>query len=136
MRSNRLSALLLALLLLSGCGVSGEEVLSVIAPTEAPIAVVETGGAEEAEEELPPEQLGCESLTGCFSPFWAEADGDLAVVERGVPHDFSSVNGGIFEEISTQHVKNDSIYDDPNIAPAEQRKTYMTFYNEWITKGV
>ena len=62
--------------------------------------------------------------------------GDLAVVERGVPHDFSSVNGGIFEEISTQHVKNDSIYDDPNIAPAEQRKTYMTFYNEWITKGV
>lgn len=62
--------------------------------------------------------------------------GDLAVVERGVPHDFSSVNGGIFEEISTQHVKNDSIYDDKNIAPAEQRKTYMTFYNDWITKGV
>ena len=62
--------------------------------------------------------------------------GDLAVVERGVPHDFSSVNGGIFEEISTQHVKIDSFYDDPNIAPAEQRKTYMTFYNDWITKGV
>ena len=62
--------------------------------------------------------------------------GDLAVVERGVPHDFSSVNGGIFEEISTQHVKNDSIYDDKNIAPAEKRKTYMTFYKDWITKGV
>ena len=62
--------------------------------------------------------------------------GDLAVVERGVPHDFSSVNGGIFEEISTQHVKNDSIYEDPNIAPTDQRKTYMTFYSDWITKGV
>ena len=62
--------------------------------------------------------------------------GDLAVVERGIPHDFSSVNGGIFEEISTQHIKNDSIYDDPNIAPTERRKTYMTFYSDWLTKGV
>ena len=62
--------------------------------------------------------------------------GDLAVVERGVPHDFSSENGGIFEEISTQHIKNDSIYADPKIAPTDQRKTYMTFYSDWITKGV
>ena len=62
--------------------------------------------------------------------------GDLAVVERGQPHDFSSVNGGIFEEISTRHIKNDSIYEDRNIAPANARKTYMTFYNDWITKGV
>ena len=29
-----------------------------------------------------------------------------------------------------------SIYDDKNIAPAEKRKTYMTFYKDWITKGV
>ena len=62
--------------------------------------------------------------------------GDLAVVERGVPHDFSSVNGGIFEEISTQHIKNDSQYEDPDIAPADRRKTYMTFYSDWLTKGV
>ncbi|MBE6968649.1 MAG: hypothetical protein E7442_00795 [Ruminococcaceae bacterium] len=82
MRIKRLMALLLGLLLLSGCGLTGEEVLSVIAPTEPPIVVVEATGAEEEEEELPPEQLGCESLIGCFSPFWATADGDLAVVER------------------------------------------------------
>ena len=82
MRSKKLLALLLALLLLSGCGISGEEVLSVIAPTEAPIAVVESVEEVEEEKELPPEQLACESFSGCFSPFWATADGDLAVVER------------------------------------------------------
>lgn len=82
MRFKCILALLLSLLLLSGCGITGEEVLSVIAPTEAPIAMVEAVGEEEKEEELPPEQLPCESLAGCFSPFWATADGDLAVVER------------------------------------------------------
>ena len=62
--------------------------------------------------------------------------GELVVVERGVAHDFASENGCVLEEISTQHFKSDSIYEDPEIAPTEQRKTYMTFYSDWITKGI
>lgn len=62
--------------------------------------------------------------------------GDIIVVERGKPHSFSSVNGAVFEEISSTHFVNDSFYDDPNIAPAADRKTYMTFYNDWLTEGV
>ena len=62
--------------------------------------------------------------------------GELAMVERGVPHDFSSETGCVLEEVSTQHQANDSIYDDKTIAPTEMRKTYMTFYSDWITKGV
>ena len=62
--------------------------------------------------------------------------GELAMVERNVPHSFGSETGCVIEEVSTQHYRNDSIYDDPNIAPAEQRKTFMTFYSDWITKGV
>lgn len=83
MKFKNILALLLAALLFSGCGVSSEEVLSVIAPTEPPLTESESSAAaEEAEEELPPEELPCESITGCFSPFFATADGDLAVVEK------------------------------------------------------
>lgn len=73
------------------------------------------------------------TLNGARKTFNA---GDLIVIERGVAHDFASETGTVLEEISTTHFKNDSIYDDSSIAPAEQRKTYMTFYNDWITKGV
>ena len=61
--------------------------------------------------------------------------GELIVVERGVPHSFGSETGAVMEEISTTHYKNDSFYDDPEIKPAEQRKTYMTFYSEWLKDG-
>ncbi|MBO7152967.1 MAG: N-acetylneuraminate synthase family protein [Lentisphaeria bacterium] len=61
--------------------------------------------------------------------------GDLIVVERGVAHSFSSSTGAVMEEISTTHYKNDSFYADENIQPAEQRKTYMTFYSEWLKDG-
>ena len=61
--------------------------------------------------------------------------GDLVVVERGVAHSFGSETGGVMEEISTTHFKDDSFYDDPEIKPAEQRKTYMTFYSEWLKDG-
>ena len=62
--------------------------------------------------------------------------GELVIVERGVSHDFSTETGCVLEEISTQHFKSDSIYEDADIAPTEQRKTYMTFYSDWITKGL
>ena len=62
--------------------------------------------------------------------------GEMVMVERGVAHDFASDTGCVLEEVSTQHYRNDSIYADTSIAPAEQRKTFMTFYSDWITKGV
>ncbi|MBE7064484.1 MAG: cupin domain-containing protein [Ruminococcaceae bacterium] len=54
--------------------------------------------------------------------------GEVATVERGVPHAFSSVNGCIFEEVSTTHVKNDSYYDDDKISSLDimERKTILT----------
>lgn len=58
--------------------------------------------------------------------------GELVVVERGVAHDFGSREGAVLEEISTTHYKNDSFYDDPDIAVPEKRKTYMTFFPEWL----
>ena len=44
-------------------------------------------------------------------------------------HKFSTVNGVVFEEISTTHYKNDSFYEDENINKAglEKRKTKIKF---------
>ncbi|MBQ2896300.1 MAG: hypothetical protein IJE26_06280 [Oscillospiraceae bacterium] len=82
MRFYNMLALLLAALLLAGCGVTSEEILGVIAPTEPPLTTSEVSeAAEEEDNELPPEEQGCETLLGCFSPFFATADGDLAVVD-------------------------------------------------------
>jgi len=58
--------------------------------------------------------------------------GDIIVVERGKPHDFGTATGAVMEEISTTHFKNDSFYDDKNIAETAMRKTYMTFYRSWL----
>ena len=41
--------------------------------------------------------------------------GETQLVERGVMHSFGTEAGVIFEEISTTHVKGDSIYEDANI---------------------
>jgi len=58
-----------------------------------------------------------------------EADaGDIVVVERGVKHSFHSENGVIFEEISTTHYKNDSFYEDEEIAKNKNRKTALTYW--------
>lgn len=53
--------------------------------------------------------------------------GDIALVERGVWHAFSSRQGAIFEEVSTTHVVGDSYYDDAAIASVDpmQRKTVL-----------
>ena len=50
--------------------------------------------------------------------------GDIQLVRRGEHHAFSTKNGVIFEEISTTHLKNDSIYADEQISkldPAERK---------------
>lgn len=56
--------------------------------------------------------------------------GEVVTVERGAPHAFTSAEGCVFEEVSTTHVKNDSIYEDPKIAALDliQRKTTL---KEW-----
>ncbi len=58
------------------------------------------------------------------------SEGEVATVERGVNHGFSSIKGCIFEEVSTTHVKNDSFYEDPEIAGKDlmERKTIL---KEW-----
>lgn len=53
--------------------------------------------------------------------------GDMQTVLRGEFHSFSSVEGAIFEEVSTQHMKSDSYYKDPMIADLDpmERKTFL-----------
>ena len=54
--------------------------------------------------------------------------GDIVTIERGVTHAFYSENGGIIEEVSTTHLRNDSFYTDPLIAEQDpmQRKTVLS----------
>ena len=37
------------------------------------------------------------------------------LINREVNHSFKSKNGCVIEEISTTHIKGDSIYEDPSI---------------------
>jgi N-acetylneuraminate synthase len=55
--------------------------------------------------------------------------GDIFLVKPMEWHKFSTVNGVVFEEISTTHYKNDSFYEDENINKAglEKRKTKIKF---------
>jgi len=62
--------------------------------------------------------------------------GDVITVERGVKHEFSSVTGVVFEEISTTHFKDDSTYDDEQINQNKQRKTQIIFRANWLKDGV
>jgi len=48
--------------------------------------------------------------------------GDLLTVGRGQRHNFETSNGVVFEEISTTHYKNDSVYDDSTIMDFNDRK--------------
>lgn len=54
--------------------------------------------------------------------------GDSITVERGVRHDFSTVEGVVFEEISSTHYKDDSFYDDESIMGNPHRKTAVTHW--------
>jgi sialic acid synthase SpsE/quercetin dioxygenase-like cupin family protein len=53
--------------------------------------------------------------------------GETCLVMPGMWHSFSTVNGCIFEEISTTHFKNDSVYKNPEInnMKLEERKTIV-----------
>lgn len=53
--------------------------------------------------------------------------GDTLLVKENQWHKFSTLDGAIFEEISTTHYNDDSIYEDENInlMSREQRKTML-----------
>lgn len=53
--------------------------------------------------------------------------GDMQTVLRGEYHSFSSVNGAIFEEVSTRHMKSDSYYRDEEVNKLDpiERKTFL-----------
>lgn len=53
--------------------------------------------------------------------------GETLLVEPGVWHKFHTLDGAVFEEISTTHFNDDSFYEDPRIAriPREERKTHI-----------
>lgn len=53
--------------------------------------------------------------------------GDTILVEPGKWHKFHTLDGAIFEEVSTTHFNNDSFYEDERIArlPREARKTVI-----------
>ena len=51
--------------------------------------------------------------------------GDLVSIVPGVRHAFWSENGCIIEELSTEHIKDDSFYTDDAINTAVKRKSYI-----------
>lgn len=73
--------LLIASLLLSGCGLTPEAVMDVIAPSETPLpgADLTFNGVVETTPE--PVNITYSEMEGNFCPFWAEKDGDRTVAE-------------------------------------------------------
>ncbi len=54
--------------------------------------------------------------------------GDVITVQRGVKHKFFSPEGVVFEEISSTHFTDDSIYTDTTIQSNAHRKTLLTHW--------
>jgi N-acetylneuraminate synthase len=54
--------------------------------------------------------------------------GEIYTVGSHKPHSFTSVDGCVFEEVSSTHVRNDSYYADPKIQAMDpmERKTILT----------
>ena len=70
------------LLSLSGCALTVDDVMNVIAPTETPVPGADLVFSDQPEATPEPLQLSYESMDGIFSPFFAETDGDKLVVEK------------------------------------------------------
>ena len=85
-RKIRLGILVLALAALvayclGGCGVTVEQILNVVAPSEAPTPDVNITFGSPLATAAEPLQLECGEIDGVFSPFWAESDGDAQIVK-------------------------------------------------------
>jgi N-acetylneuraminate synthase len=61
--------------------------------------------------------------------------GDTFLVEPNSWHKFHTLDGVIFEEVSSTHYNNDSFYEDPTIAgmTREQRKTNVDNWRSYLT---
>ena len=73
--------LIVALLALSGCSLTVDDVMNVIAPTETPAPGSDLVFSDEPEATPEPMQLTYTEMDGIFSPFFAETDGDVQVVK-------------------------------------------------------
>lgn len=54
--------------------------------------------------------------------------GDIVLVERGVKHAFTSRNGCVIEELSSNHQGVDSFYTDEAVGRNKDRKTWVTYW--------
>lgn len=54
--------------------------------------------------------------------------GEIVTVVPGVKHGFTTVNGGVLEEISSTHFPTDSFYTDKKIALNKNRKTLVSHW--------
>lgn len=76
------AALLIPILLaFTGCSLTVDGVMSVIAPTETPVPGSDLVFSDQPEATPEPMQLTYDKLDGVFNPLFAETDGDLKVVE-------------------------------------------------------
>lgn len=60
--------------------------------------------------------------------------GDTFIVEPGAWHKFHTLDGAIFEEVSTTHYNDDSFYQDPTISQMnrDERKTKVDQWREYF----
>lgn len=76
------AAMLIPILLaLTGCSLTVDGVMSVIAPTETPVPGSDLVFSDAPEVTPEPRQIAYEKMDGVFSPFFAETDGDKTVAE-------------------------------------------------------
>jgi len=57
--------------------------------------------------------------------------GDIVTVDKKQKHAFRTLDGVVFEEVSTTHYQNDSVYSDESINNVEKRKTNL---KDWWLK--
>lgn len=130
---------LAVMMTLAGCGLTVEEVMEVVAPTEAPaLTAEELGiGQGEVEELIEPLYLECGDIEGVFSPFWATAEGDLEVVEmtqlsllavegRQSPSEISRAGNEDGSTTVTIRLRNDLVFSDGEPVTADD--LIFTYY--------
>jgi len=63
--------------------------------------------------------------------------GDTVLIKPNQWHKFHTLDGAVFEEVSTTHYNDDSIYDDERIVclPREERKTQITNWDAVIKEN-
>jgi len=60
------------------------------------------------------------------------ATGELLSINKNTPHSFRTKAGAIIEEIATTYLQGDSVYEDDTINKNSDRKTFLTFWPDWM----